>query len=413
MSDQKRPGGSRDISDLKARLGLKKPAAAPAARGNGGVVPPPGVNLPPPPGMAPAQPVIPNAADDPFGAMNAMAAVGTIQRAPEIVIVNDGRPVEHVGHQSASATFLRIGVPALIMLAAGTCVGRLSRDANFVNDGIQGAKALAESETKIKRQLANIATALDEHKNAGDYKPDKAREDALQKAAAALEVQTTTYSMAREVTNNDELAGKLIQFYSGVAEVKGMIDTHLKAAKADVQQYNAAAGRAKAAEVKETTNDFMKGQLKYAAVISAPLTCTGEEGKEAKKDCSAPFGVQIVELGPPVCGGKVTFSGKCPENAQPDGYTYRTVPDSQGFTQGDLITQGTDNVPSKKLLPLVQNPVLDELVKASPNLAAELLYQRRLKLINERLKKLIEDANKFEQSLASEASKGTRFSFFM
>ena len=58
-------------------------------------------------------------------------------------------------------------------------------------------------------------------------------------------------------------------------------------------------------------------------------------------------------------------------------------------------------------------PVLGELVKGSPNLAAELLYQRRLKAINERVKKLVDDANKFEQALQTEASKGSRFSFFL
>ena len=94
MSDAKKTG-SRDISELKQRLGLKKGAAAaptgqtPRANGgSGGVVPPPGLNLPPPPGLAqpaaPPQPMIPNAADDPFGAMNAMAAHGTTQRAPDL-----------------------------------------------------------------------------------------------------------------------------------------------------------------------------------------------------------------------------------------------------------------------------------------------------------------------------------------
>ena len=65
LSDPKR-GGSRDISELKQRLGLKKGGAGATAanqpRGNGatgGVVPPPGLNLP----SAPPQPVIPNAAD--------------------------------------------------------------------------------------------------------------------------------------------------------------------------------------------------------------------------------------------------------------------------------------------------------------------------------------------------------------
>ena len=115
MSDPKR-GGSRDISELKQRLGLKKAttptAGAAAGRPNGpagGVVPPPGLAPPPPP-----QPVIPNAADDPFAAMNAMAAVGTVQRAPEIVIVNDGKPVENVGAASRSGAIAKLAAPAVI-----------------------------------------------------------------------------------------------------------------------------------------------------------------------------------------------------------------------------------------------------------------------------------------------------------
>ena len=90
MSDSsKRPGTSRDISELKARLGLKKGGApAPAAKNGGqGVVPPPGVSLPAPPGVAPAGPVVPSAKDDPFGAMNAMAQIGTMQRAPDALSI--------------------------------------------------------------------------------------------------------------------------------------------------------------------------------------------------------------------------------------------------------------------------------------------------------------------------------------
>ena len=41
--------------------------------------------------------MIHNAADDPFGAMNAMAAVATVQRAPEIVIVNDASSDDSLG----------------------------------------------------------------------------------------------------------------------------------------------------------------------------------------------------------------------------------------------------------------------------------------------------------------------------
>src|SRR3954465_12468782 len=120
LSDPKR-GGSRDISELKQRLGLKKAAPPPVAGrpgngGTGGVVPPPGLNVPPP---QPPQPVIPNAAEDPFGAMNAMAAVGTVQRRPEIIFVNDGKPVENGGASGRGASLVKIVAPAVVALAIG------------------------------------------------------------------------------------------------------------------------------------------------------------------------------------------------------------------------------------------------------------------------------------------------------
>src|SRR5688572_10148020 len=124
LSDKK--AGNRDISDLKARLGLKKGgAAAPAAatRGNGqsgGVVAPPGLAVPPPP----AQPVIPNAADDPFAAMNAMAAVAQSKPQKEFIIGNGGKPVEHVGERSSAALILKMAVPGVIALIVGIAIGK-------------------------------------------------------------------------------------------------------------------------------------------------------------------------------------------------------------------------------------------------------------------------------------------------
>jgi hypothetical protein len=57
LSDPKRTG-SRDISELKQRLGLKKGGAPATGQSRGstgqtaGIAPPPGLNLPPPPGTA-------------------------------------------------------------------------------------------------------------------------------------------------------------------------------------------------------------------------------------------------------------------------------------------------------------------------------------------------------------------------
>ena len=87
MADADKRPGSRDISDLKARLGLKKGGAG--APGKKGVVPPPGTRggaVPPPPGVEPPRP---KAGDDPFGALNAAAQTRPAP-APEVIVIEKG-----------------------------------------------------------------------------------------------------------------------------------------------------------------------------------------------------------------------------------------------------------------------------------------------------------------------------------
>jgi hypothetical protein len=160
--------GSRDINELKARLGLKKGAPAPGATSakpngspSGGVVPPPGLAVPPPPGAAPPAPAVPNAADDPFGAMNAMAAHGAAQRAPEIVIVHDGKPVESVSASTRMATLGKYAAIALVPFILGIAIRGISKDAAAYNDGINGAKVLIGEVKSIKKNLNEVKVKLE------------------------------------------------------------------------------------------------------------------------------------------------------------------------------------------------------------------------------------------------------------
>ncbi|HET9627097.1 MAG TPA: hypothetical protein VFP84_37315, partial [Kofleriaceae bacterium] len=197
MSDPKR-GGSRDISELKQRLGLKKggaaaPGGTPARNGSAGVVPPPG--LAPAPAQ-PAQPVIPNAADDPFGAMNAMASVGTVQRAPEIVIVNDGKPVENVGASGQGARIAKLAGPAVLALVVGVGIGKISKGANIYNEGIKDSRSIlgddkAPSTVKnVKRALSELDGTLDELNTKTGMRPDAATDKKLTELALRLDIKT-------------------------------------------------------------------------------------------------------------------------------------------------------------------------------------------------------------------------------
>jgi hypothetical protein len=420
--------GSRDISELKQRLGLKKGAAAaptgPAPRTNGagttgGVVPPPGLNLPPPPGLAqPAQPVIPNAADDPFAAMNAMAAVGTVQRAPEIVIVNDGKPVEHVGASSKGASIARLAIPAGLALIVGLAIGKIGTSASSYNDGLKGARAiLGDKNTpstvaNLKKQLSDLDTWLDEAKTKGNFRPNAQLDKELESLAQKLEVKTELVFRAKQNTLDAETSGEIMSFYAGVSELKSMVDNHVKSAKSDDLAFANAAKKADAATVKDDENAALAGQLRYGILIQAPTDTD-------KVD----FGAKLVELGPPYCGDKLATSGKCGEGEAPSAFAYRSEPGAT-WTKGDIVASGADSVPTKKLVMLLPGGVRDSLVKGAEGVASETLYTKRLRAIydfvhgkvgpdGKPVGGLLEQGNKLEQRLQQEASKSSRFSFFM
>ena len=407
MSDPKR-GGSRDISELKQRLGLKK-AGQPAAGAGvsaGGVVPPPGLNVPPPP---PPQPVIPNAAEDPFGAMNAMAAVGTVQRAPEIVIVHDGKPVENVAAQSHGAMIAKVAVPAIIALVVGVAVGQIAKGANLYNEGLKDARSiLGDDKTpstvkNVKRALSELDGVLDEMKTKNNFRPDAAADKKLADLATRLDVKAGTVFRTASALD-PEVTGLILSFYSGAAEVKGMVDPHVKAAKSDDLALATGKTASTAAAVKDHENAALASvnAVRYGALIQAPTDTD-------KSD----FGVRIVELGPPYCGGtNPVTSGKCDNNEPPTAYAYRNEPGAV-WTKGELHTQGSDSVPTKKLLLLLPNGTRDALIKGGEPGASEVYYVKRLRSLTERTKKLIDEANKLEQRLQAESNKSSRFSFFL
>lgn len=418
QKDPKRPG-SRDISELKARLGLKKPGAAGAAGpmsggaagkpNGGGVVPPPGLNLPPPPGAKPPGPVIPNAADDPFGAMNAIASYGQQQRAPEIVIVNDGKPVENVGTAGRGAQIAKIAVPVVAALVVGIGIGKIAKGANLYNEGIQDAKAILGDDKvtstvkNVKKALSELDVTLDEANTKNGLHADAATDKKLSELAARLDVKTTAVFRTAAALE-PEINGLIMSFYSGTAEVKSMIDTHVKAAKSDDLALASGKKAAADAAVKDTENAGLASinAVRYGALIQAP-------SENERTD----FGVRIVELGPPYCGGNnPVTTGKCDNNEAPTAYAYRNEPGAV-WTKGDLAASGSESVPAKKLLLLLPNGTRDALIRGGEAGASEVFYVKRLRALAERTKKLIEEANKLEQRLQAESNKGSRFSFFL
>lgn len=411
MSDPKR-GGSRDISELKQRLGLKKGAAPGGTpRPNGatttGVVPPPGLAIPTP---QPQQPAIPNAAEDPFGAMNAMAAVGTVQRAPEIVIVNDGKPVEDVSASKRGGQIAKMVVPAVVALIVGVAVGKIAQSANTYNEGLKDSRSILGDDKvpntvkNVKRTLSEVDGVLDEMKTKNNYRPDAAADKKLGELATRLDIKSGPVFRTANALD-PEVTAMIMSFYAGAAEVKGMLDTHMKSAKNDDIALGKGREAAADAAMKDGVNAALAsvGAVKYGALIQAPT----------ETDKNIDFGVKLVELGPPYCGGaQPVTTGKCENNEAPTAYAYRGEPGAV-WTKGDLQVQGSDSVPTKRLVLLLPNGTRDALIKGGEPGASEVFYTKRLRALTDRTKKLIEEANKLEQRLQAESTKSSRFSFFL
>jgi hypothetical protein len=401
----KRPGTSRDISELKARLGLKKggpaaPAAGQAQAKNGGgnaVVPPPGVSLPAAPPQ-PAGPAVPSAADDPFGAMNAMAHIGTMQRAPEIVIVNDGKPVEQVGSKGA---LIKYAIIAIVPLVLGVVVGQISKEANIYNAGIDDAAQLLNNKTDgvtaTKRKIVELQTALEEAANA-NFAPSKELTAKLEAILPKLDVKQEIVYRTKQNTLNADLSGQILGFYSGVAEVRSMLTEHVKSAKAD----DAALEKAKAAAEKAKPQGYLQGFGNYRYGILISGQSEGDNG---------PFGGRLVELGQPYCAdGNQSRDFTCPDNNYGQGVTYRGEPGGQ-WTKAEPQTGGS-SADVKKVIPLLGNGIADVAVKGEPGIS-ELVYVRRLAALKDRVDLLITTANSVETKLRPKATEGKKFTFFL
>jgi hypothetical protein len=367
--------------------------------------------------VQPAQPVIPNAADDPFAAMNAMAQIGTVQRAPEIVIVNDGRPVESVGAATRTATILKIAIPGVVALLIGLGIGRVSKDANVYNDGLRGAaellgddKAPAPSTVRqLKKALADLDEQLTKMQKNG-FHTDHASSVELDKLSKQLDVKTAVYPLVRNITSEGggDLAGQVMTFYANVNEVKALIDAHLHTSKLDENEANAAKNAAEA-KLDPALNTELAGRLRYAIVVSAATD----------SDKNASFGAKLVEIGAPYCGDKMSSTGKCEEPTK--SIAYRTDPNSSQWTRGERADPQGDAVPTKEILPLVDTPVLDTLVRGQEVGPSSFVYAKRLGLLYEMVhgnaqkntKSMVEEGNRVETNLEVFAKKGSRFTFFL
>ena len=390
--DAKKPG-TRDISDLKARLGLKKPAARASTAG---IVPPAGGKagyIPPPPGAAapaPPEPVIPDAKVDPFGAMNAIAAQGAQTRGPEIIIVNDGKSVEQVEGQ-AHGTIWKVKMAALVVvpLVLGFVLGGINYDRRRFNNTLSDAKVLTEEFTQLGKTLETLNIALLNAKDRGKggfvlFDKDLVAEiDALNFTIVDDEklivYQANLYSL------DGKLVKDILIFYGRIKALSQKLKDHQTITKRSLGTPT------------PTVGEKVPGGGTFAVLVKAP---TPEEAQKGALPTA-----EIVQVGKPLCGdGKEMPQAGCP-GGPPAGIQFRGDTAAPWGTKG--IPTGAADV-TDKLLDLRPNVVWQALYKGSAKFLDEAQYYQRINEIDALTTDLVKDRKDIEDRLAAAAGRSKR-----
>lgn len=410
--------GSRDISALKERLRPKTGAPASGSRPvpapGGTVLPPPGLDIPPPPGVAtasaPAAAPVPDAHHDPFGHMNAMAQMGAAQRAPEIVIVHDGKPVETVATHHRIANIAKIAGIALVPLVVGIAIRGISKDAHAYNSGVIGAKIVNNEVVDLKKQLGKLQDRL--YGTEGIEAKEAAKKNISGREVTAaltdfskVELDENRVFQAKHYNLGARLSGQVLEFYAGVAELKQMVADHVRLAKND----DAALAKALEESKKLTLSKEQQAgiALRYAVMMWNPTP------EEARADPTPP-GMRLVEVGV-LCGDeKAPPAAGCPADKPPQlAVRWSTT---SAWVKADFLPLGTGEatpIANRKVLPFAPNDLLANLALTPEGTAAEVAYQKRLQHIKEKLAEVIKLANDLEKPLGDKARAGKHFTFFM
>ena len=403
MSQSSKRPGAKDISELKARLGLKKngPAASGAASSSGGIVAPPGTRaaggaIPAPPGAGPPRPVIPNAKEDPFGAMNALAAHGSVSAQPQIVVVNDGSPVERVEKRSHAVRFAIYGGLLLVPLVLGATMGKLSAKADAYNVTIDDAAVVRNDTNKVREGLVAMQTALQTGRERSRGAQFLVGDPKLTAELASLpplspNIELVFRSHLYEL--DPQLVAAILSFYVESIELNDLVKTHIAASK-DADRI-----------LKEgQTNMAGFDPRAYGGVIDVP---TAEETQQGK-----PIAVRLVQLGSPVCEGQTKPSDTGCGAAKVTGFRYRV--DELGPWGVKKLATGTGDFDTDGLVRIDPgSKVLQQLAKGGKATVAEASYTERINKINETVNKLLESQKAIEGHLTNHANKAKEFTFFM
>jgi hypothetical protein len=403
LDENKKPGAPRDISDLKARLGLKKTGVMPAVAPNttppagqpvnqqtgsyGALAPAPSYGVPtpaplsgpPPPFGRPEPPPAapPDPRRDPFGAQQQAAAAnlaafyGIGQSLPGSADAVDAQPI------AKPKPWGRIGLLVIIcgvVFGVGDACGRIQRDRIEWNITTDQAGQIRDEVEKLQKQLIALVDTMNSTPAGRKGEVDielTAKLGALDlKKPDTVKIFHTNYASLEPI-----IVERLMQYYDGTVKLYDLVTSHAK----------------------KTEND------------KDALARMAKEGAKADKNYGVivePQGglmlAKFVEVGTPVCND--SSKTDCNTN-ELKGFQYRLD------SGGGWGTRPVKGKPETIVMPLQQTPLFKAVAAGNPDFLAVKDYIRRSAEIRLLASQLMNEQKEVLADLKRAAERPKMFAF--
>jgi hypothetical protein len=393
LEDNKKPGGGRDISDLKARLGLKKtgvmPAVSPQQGGQQAPAPtgtaqasqpsqPSAIPSPfgPPPGSEPAPAAPPDPRRDPFAqqqAANLAAFYGIGQVLPGSGDSVSAAPISKPKPWGRIIAVLGVGAVTFFL---GNACGRVYQSRVEFNNTIDHAADIRKEVDGLAKKLNEVNDALNGSAPTRQGQPDFE----LSKKLGAMDLKkpdTTKLFHTNYYHFEPAAIERLFTYFDNTIKLYDAIAIHAKRTEGDQQSIE---------NYIKSQHDNTGAGKNYGVI----------------QDWSSTIPVaKLVEMGAPVCpGGKPD----CKAN-ELEGFKFRTEA-GQAWTQRPLKGK-----PGEIVLPINKTPLFNQAMNGNPDMLAMRDYLRRLGEIRELAGKLSTGQKDLTGDLEKETKRVKVFTF--
>lgn len=416
MEQNRKPGGApptKDISDLKARLGLKRPDAGPGVPGPAagpapgpapmpgaprpaampggfpqqpGRAPTPAVGHPGYPGApqaaAPAPAAAPAAAAAPRG-LDPYAGMRAPQGGFDLRTIDDGAPVQNVRSGRGKAAILGMVVVGVACFAFGGGMGMANVGRANMNTANHAAKSVKGELESMQKTLTQVGTAvaMSQQRLGKDKKDPLAYDPALiadlEKIKLDPRPDTSKIFRVDFYRLPDADVDRLFNYYYDSIALYAEVERHIKKTKADAESLAANAQKAAGAEAKN-----------YGVVF----------------DTSSKIIVgNLVEVGEQVCknGGK-----DCPATDLV-GFKVRS---NTGAPWVDRKAGG--KLEANNLVPLKPTPLMDAVMSGSPDQVRQEAYKQRTANIRSIISRLTTTQKELMDGITKDAARPDVFTLF-